>query len=142
MKLKEYSGDEAINRFNLIRHWLADVLDKSSGYTTMADVWRLLSERHATLWLLFSNENDLIGFATTEPLMTTHGPWVNIPFAYCKGGDYKEFFDRISLVAYERGMTGVKFISYRDGFKRVAEKYGWKRGYTEYIVSDFRGGEE
>lgn len=142
MTLLEYSGEDAVGVFNLIRHWLEVVLKKSAGYATMGDVWSMLAEKRATLWLGFSNDNnDPMGFAVTEPLMTAYGPWVNIPFAYCNGDlDYEEFFDEIGKVAYRRGMTGVKFISYRDGFKKLADRYGWEPGYTEYIVKDFRGG--
>jgi len=142
MIMQEFSGDEAIAKFNVIRPWLETVIEKSANYSTIGDVWHMLSKRTATLWLLYSNEMKVIGFAMTEPLMTAQGPWVNIPFAYCEGGDYEQFFNKIGNVAYERGMTGVKFISYREGFKKVAERYGWKPGYTEYVVKDFRGGEE
>jgi len=142
MMMKEYGGEDAVGRFNLIRPWLEIVLQKSAGYTTIGEVWSLLAQSKATLWLLFPNDrNPPIGFAITEPLMTAHGPWVNVPFAYCVDGDYEDFFNRIIDIAYERGMTGVKFISYREGFKKVAEKYGWKTGYTEYVVKDFRGGD-
>jgi hypothetical protein len=99
----------------------------------------MLSDERATL--LLGYEDFIVGFALAEPLYTAQGPWVNIPFAYCESGlNYEEFFNEIGEMARVRGMAGVKFISYRNGFERLAEKYGWKKGYTEYIVKDFRGG--
>lgn len=143
MNIHEFNGEAAIRQFNRIRPWLQTVLEKSANYATIGDVWDMLANERATLWLGFEDHTKLVGFAVTEPIRTAQGPWVNIPFAYCEGDlDYDWFFGRISVVSKWRGMAGVKFISYRNGFDRVAKQHGWEKGYTEYIVSDFRGGNE
>lgn len=138
MKIEEHTGQDAIGFFNQLRPWIERVLINSANYSTIGDVWRMLAEERATLLLGYSGF--MVGFAFAEPLHTAFGPWINIPFAYCESElDYNEFFDEIGKMADERGMAGVKFISYRKGFEKLAEKHGWERGYTEYIVKDFRG---
>lgn len=132
------STETATSWFNVIRDGLNDAINMSGGYVNCGDVFRHVREG---LWMLYivMEDGEYVGFGTVELLDSAVGQWVNIPFAYSKKGVTKEFFNHIVEQAEANGMAGVKFVSGRPGFERVAKDMGWKKGFTEYIVKDFRG---
>jgi len=125
--------------FNTIRHGINVTIDNSGGYVSPGDVYRQLREGNWMLYIMM-HDGDYVGFTILELLDSAKGQWVNIPFAYATTDMYEEFFDHIIEQADLNGMAGIKFVSSREGFERVAKKRGWKRGFTEYIVKDFTGG--
>ena len=128
--------------FNMIREGLEEALENSGGYATVGQVFQALESGEWTLWMFSDDDKgEYVGFGITEKLPTASGTWLNVPFAYAKDNMYGEFFGYLESIAYERGMTGVKFISSRPGFERRAKEYGWRKGFTEWIVADFRGKE-
>lgn len=115
-------------------------MEHSGGYVTVGQVEDALRQGMWDLWIVGDGEGEYLGFGIAERMPRANGMWLNIPFAYSKDGLYLQFFAKMNEVAYSEGMNGVKFVSGRPGFERVAEKYGWKPGFREYIVSDFRKG--
>jgi hypothetical protein len=130
---------EPSRHFHLIREGLEEAISNSGNYVSIGQIFQSLSEGQCTLWV-FRNENthEYIGFGITEKMQTANGIWLNVPFAYAKEDMYNEFFSHLSDIAHEFGMTGVKFVSSREGFSKKAKEFGWKKGFTEWIVSDFR----
>jgi hypothetical protein len=126
--------------FHLIWDGLEEAISHSGGYVTVGQVHDQLRMRNWRLFLVYS-EGEYAGFGIAEPLPLANGMWLNIPFAYATNGLYLEFFAHMAEISRENGMAGVKFVSGRSGFERVAKKYGWKPGFREYIVEDFRGKE-
>ncbi len=125
--------------FNTIRHGINIAIENSGGYVSSGDVFRQLTDGN---WMLYigMEDNDYVGFAVVEFLDSAKGKWVNVPFASTSTDMYDTLFSHLIEQADLNGMAGVKFVSSRKGFERVAEKHGWRMGFTEYIVKDFTGG--
>lgn len=124
--------------YHIIRPWLEEALAHSGNYVTVGQVFDALNMGTWTLYMVYGEDKWPIGFGIVELLNTANGTWLNVPFAYAKNGSYVEFFEHLCDLAYGRGMTGVKFVSGRAGFEKRAKEFGWKKGFTEWIVRDFR----
>lgn len=133
--------EEPWKYYNKIRSGLVEAAKNSGNYVTVGQIFESITRGDWKLYLFNDSSGDYTGFAIVEPLPTALGVWANVVFAYSKTNMYLEFFGKLSKEAYENGFCGVKFISSRPGFQRVAEKYKWKKGFTEWIVSDFTEGE-
>jgi hypothetical protein len=123
--------------FLLIRDGLLEAMKHSGGYVSIGQIHQALREGVWRLYLVTGEDEEYLGFGIVEPLPLNNGTWLNVPFAYCKDGLYGEFFDHLTGVALKEGFVGVKFVSGRPGFSKIAERYGWKTGFVEYIVKEF-----
>lgn len=135
-----FTPQEPVKYFHQIYGPLQEAIDNSGKYVAIGQPLRDIVEGSMKLYIIRDDDtDDFKGFALVEILDLSNGPWLNIPFAWAKDGSYDEFFDFMKSLAWEHGMNGVKFISSRPGFEKKAEQYGWKKGFTEWIVEDFRG---
>jgi hypothetical protein len=131
---------EPARYFNLIHGGLAEANRNSGEYVSIGQIYDALLSGNWTLWIFRNeNSNEYIGFGITEEMHTANGIWINVPFSYSTENMYTEFFTFLADKAHEMGMVGVKFISSRPGFEKKAKEFGWKKGFTEWIVTDFRG---
>ena len=126
--------------FHTIRPGLQAAIRKSGGYISIGEILMRVAGGEWELYIVERDE-DYIGFAIVEYLALANGMWLNIPFAYAQGDAVEDFLEYASHVAADGGMAGVKFISSRPGFERVAKAHGWKRGFQEFIVADYTQGE-
>lgn len=131
-------SDNPKQYFQLIRSGLIEANANSGEYNTIGNIYEALNTGQWVLHMFWSDDNEYLGFGMTEAISTANGPWVNVPFAYSKCNMYDEFFSHVQELAYDDGFTGVKFISCRPGFEKKAKDLGWKKGFTEWIVKDFR----
>ena len=129
--------DDPKSWFHKIRPGLQAAIRKSGGYISIGDILMNIMRGEWFLYLVMSVDNEYVGFAVVEYLPLANGLWLNIPFAYAQGDAVVEFLNYASEYAREEGLSGVKFISSRPGFERVAKSNGWKRGFQEFIVADF-----
>ncbi len=126
--------------FNIIREGLEAAIAKSGDYVSVGQVFQGLQFGDNVLYMFWEEDTSMyLGFGISELLHTANGTWINVPFAYAKDDMYMEFFSYLSEIAVENGMTGVKFVSSREGFSKKAKEFGWKKGFTEWIVTDLRG---
>ncbi len=126
--------------FNIIREGLEAAIANSGSYVTVGQVFQGILDKHWQLYIFHDDYGaEYVGFGISELLPTANGTWLNVPFAYAKDDMYMEFFSYLSDIAVENGMTGVKFVSSRPGFSKKAKEFGWKKGFTEWIVTDLRG---
>jgi hypothetical protein len=125
--------------FLIIHEGLEKAMSHSGGYVTVGQIHQALRENVWWLYMVLDDDGDYVGFGIAEPLALANGTWLNIPFAYAKDGLYDEFFFHMREVALDNGMVGIKFVSSRPGFEKIAKRNGWKPGFVEYIVEDFRG---
>ena len=124
--------------FHTIWDGLQEAMSHSGGYVTIGQILDQVRHGNWKLFMVLEDNGDYVGFGIVEPLSLANGLWLNVPFAYARNGLYQEFFSHMKEIAYKTGMSGIKFVSGRPGFEKVAEKYGWKKGFTEWIVEDFR----
>lgn len=116
---------------------LERALDKSHNQINADDVKRNLVHNNWTLWVLSNDDNELTGIVVLEPIYTRPGLWVNIAFAWMRDADddslYTLVYPRLEKLCEEENLIGIKYISSRPGFQKVAEKMGFKPRYIEYI---------
>ena len=89
-----------------------------------------------TVWVALKGEK-YAGFLMTEPIITDNNAWVNVPYAYGVP-ELAEDVRRIAMETIESfadsmGFGGVKFISARRGFERVAKKMGYEKRIVEWV---------
>jgi len=88
------------------------------------------------IWVALKEEK-YAGFLMTEPIVTDYSVWLNVPYAY----GVPELSDDVREVAMQTleshadsmGWRGVKFISARKGFERVAKKMGYEKRIVEWV---------
>jgi hypothetical protein len=116
----------------------ASVRKSGGNEKTVERIRESLGSGAWSLWLVASGDG-LEGFAITEPLLDDHGWWLNVPFAWSRGrvDTHGPFFEHVTPLAKKSGALGVKFISSRLGYKRMAEKKGWHVRMREFIVEEF-----
>jgi hypothetical protein len=135
-----FKSEEPWTWFHIIREGLEEAMEHSGGYVTIGQIHDALRQGIWDLYIVSDGEGEYLGFGIVERMSRANGMWLNVPFAYSKDGLYLQFFSKMNQIAYDEGMNGVKFVSGRKGFERIAEKYGWDFGFREYIVSDFTRG--
>ncbi len=117
-------------------------LRRSANEATMQQVEHSLFNGIWDLWVVANGEGPK-GFAVTEILRTGTGEWLNVPFAFSLVGLGKwdieesekvisEFLSEMEYQARGRGMRGVKFISCRRGWSKIASKLGYEPRFVEY----------
>lgn len=135
-----------VSRFDVGEFWeqilpgLKESVKKSRGNdATIKRVREYLDLGLWELWLV--SDEGLSAFAVTEPLPDDHGWVVNIPFAWSSGrtGEVIEkFFAHITPLAEAAGARGIVFATHRVGFDRLAQRKGWKKALTQYVVAEFK----
>lgn len=122
----------------LIESGLKDALDHSHSLVEYEGIIKNIENGVFGLWII-SNDNLYVGFVITEVMKEDKGNWINIAWMYAKPGHspYEPAYKAIVPLAKELGFAGVKFISSREGFERVAKKLGYKKRFVEYVVEDF-----
>jgi len=132
-------AEEPCKYFHQIRAGLEKAISHSGGYVSIGQIFDALNADQWQLYIITDDYNEYVGFGIVEVLNTSNGPWLNLPFVYSSDGLYAEFFGFMGKLAEENGLNGVKFVSSREGFERKAKEFGWRKGFTEWIVEDFRG---
>lgn len=132
------SPDTVRKWFLVIHGDLCEAIENSGGYATPGFVFDML-ENGTWILYIFYRDTEYAGFGIIESIKTAKGDYINVPFAYSSGGLTEEFFNVICKDARDNGYVGVKFVSSRPGFEKIAKKLGWKKGFTEYIVQEFMG---
>lgn len=88
------------------------------------------------LWVILK-DNVYAGVIITMFWETDKKRWLDIPFAYT----VPELAEGVNVVAFQTleafadslGLNGVKFISSRPGFEKVAPKLGYKKRMVEWV---------
>jgi len=109
-------------------------INNSGNYVRVEEVYDNLVGNQWSLFVV--GEDRLLGAAATEILVQADGFWCNIPFAFSvnpKEDLHAEFLSYLENRCKKMGFKGIKFISYRPGYKKKAEKLGYKQGFTEYV---------
>jgi hypothetical protein len=117
---------------------MIEVLDHADNEHGPQYVYQQLASGNYLLWLGLV-EGEYGGFAISEIVQTETRIWVNIPYAYtvpekAKLVDFREmFFPLIEDYAKSLNFSGVRFLTARSGFLKIAPKLGYKPRFVEYV---------
>ena len=127
--------------WDLVVPGLEEALSKSGGEFTADTLLAGLQAGVSWLWIGLSG-TEYGGVMITEVIQTDTRKWINIPFAYSvpssdrSSSDLSLTFDalkQIEVFAKSMGFSGIKFLSARKGFERLAPKAGYTPRFVEYV---------
>lgn len=87
------------------------------------------------LWMAFDGAENT-GAVITEVIPTTSRVWVNVVAGYSNsenGHIHNDVFTELEKYARSIGASGVKFVSMRNGYKRLSKEFGYRERFIEYI---------
>lgn len=114
---------------------------ESHNEVTAEGTYNALMNGHWLLWLGLV-DGELMGVTITELLTSARGTWLNVLFTYSDAPIATHLMQHgikiLESHARSLGLRGVKMLSSRKGFGRVARSLGMKQRFVEYI-NDFSG---
>lgn len=120
---------------------LQEALEKSDDEFTLEHLKGMIQSRGLWMWVVMVG-SEYGGVVVTEFLRTSKRFWLNIPFCYtvpsgsresANAGLSVEGLAEVEKVARSFKCTGIKFLSSRRGFAKVAEKTGFEERFVEYV---------
>lgn len=114
-----------------VKDYLQQALDKAAGEYDLVDVWRLLDDRKAQLWVLYEEPDVILGACVTEIVEYPRKKVVNLWLAAGTAMDI--WFEHMSFLeawARRNNAQSVRWMG-RKGFEKLSAPHGFK---TKYIV--------
>lgn len=115
-------------------------IENSRSETGEEAILEMLRTERAHLYLAAMGGNQYAGFSIVEFPTNDRGVWIHgihsysVPEVAAKHdvwGAGVRFFDQM---AASFGFLGFRFLSLRDGYERRCPKYGFQKGFVEWVL--------